>query len=128
MPGGQYAIQFGRSAHDVALSVSISAEEECLQKRIVYDKMTLIGDVIRHPVGAQFYEEHLDDIAQGIISTGVAGSIMGKNQGDCQLTKEQIRKMGKGLYTQPLDLLKFFMPEIPESTWDNLIEKLNQEV
>ena len=42
-----------------------------------YDMMTLIGDMVKHPAGKEFFERHLDDIFDGIIASGIAAHVAG---------------------------------------------------
>lgn len=121
MPGGSYEIQIGENAHDVSVSKGIIAEDETILGKIEYTMLTLVGDLLKHPVGNAFFEMNLDALAEGIIKSGISGHVTGGNN----LTKEQIRGMTKGLHMQPLSTLKMFLPEVTEAEWNALLEKLN---
>ena len=127
MPEGTYEIQIGASAHKVLLAREIRAEEEPLDLKIVYEMTTLIGDVVKHPVGAKFLEDHIEDIARGVVASGIAAHVTGEELDLTSLSKEQLMGMTKGMYGQTLSVLQMFLPGVQDFEWAQLLSRLNEE-
>ncbi len=123
MEAGQFDIQICASAHDVILSKSVETEREALDENIVYSLATLVGDMVKHPVGADFFECHLDEIVEGIIASGILGDVMGDDA--IMIPREQMKEMSKGLYSQAISTLKMFLPKLTYNDWVALLNKLN---
>ena len=123
MEAGEFEVQIGASAHDVILKLAVETEREDIHEDIIYSLTTLIGDMVRHPVGTAFYESHLDDLADGIAASGILGDVLGDD--NLTIPKEQLKKMTKGLYSQSISTLKKFLPKLTENDWVELLNKLN---
>lgn len=123
LAGGIYEIQVGISAENIVLAKEIEAEEEPLELETVYDMMTLIGDMVKHPVGEAFFNSHLDDMIDGIIASGIAAHVAGDAME--HMPREQMRGMAKGMYGQSIQTLKMFLPGVQDFEWVELINRLN---
>jgi beta-glucosidase len=119
-PSGIYEIQIAKNAREIMLSAEVTAVDEGLQVWQSYSMMSLIGDVAKNPVGKMFIDSKAEDICDGIINSGVANMTGGKTP-----TKEEILPMIDGLNTQPLSVLKIFLPDVSTSEWNELIKELN---
>ena len=75
-----------------------------------YDMMTLIGDMVKHPAGKEFFESHLDDIFDGIIASGIAAHVAGDALEN--MPREQMRGMESGMYGQSIQTLCMFLPNV----------------
>jgi len=122
MPGGIYEIQIGKSSHDVILSQEIHANGEYLEQEQSFSLMTSIGDFVKHPIGKIFMDEYLDAICEGVIRSGIAGSVTGE-----KMDVAQVRGMITGIYSQPLAILKTFLPRLHVNDWTKLINQLNDK-
>ena len=120
MPKGSYEIQISKSAHEIILSETVVTEGEFLKLEQSYSMMSLIGDVIKNPVGKAFFDKYLDDICEGILKSGIGGSVTGK-----QMDIAEVRKMSSGMYGQPMMVLKMFLPGLHVNDWTKLINQLN---
>lgn len=125
LAGGTYEIQVGLSADEIVLAKEITAEEEPLDVKIVYDMMSLIGDMVKHPAGAEFFESHMDDIIDGVIASGIAAHVAG--DAIEQMPREQLRGMTTAMYGQSIQTLQMFLPGVQDFEWVQLINKLNEE-
>ncbi len=123
MEAGQFEIQIGASAHDVILQIPVETEWEDIHEDIVYSLTTLIGDMVKHPVGAAFFDSHLEDIMDGIIASGILGDVMGDDA--IKIPREQMKQMSSGLHSQAISTLKMFLPKLTENDWVELLNKLN---
>ena len=124
---GKYAIQLGRSAHEMIVGCTIDVEGEATNESIIYAMTSLIGDAVQKPVAAKFMEEHIDDLLDGFIATDIIKRVMG----DEALSREEIKGMEvgvlRGLYSQPIQTLKMFLPKVTETKWNLLITDLNKQ-
>ena len=84
MPKGTYEIQISKSAHEVILSEAVTTEGEYLDIKQEFTMMSPIGDVVNHPIGKAFYDQYFDDICDGIVKSGIGGSITRKADGHCR--------------------------------------------
>ncbi len=125
LAGGTYEVQIGLSAEEIVLSKEIVAEEEPLDIQIDYDMMTLIGDMVKHPAGKQFFESHLDDIIDGVIASGIAAHVAG--DAIEKMPREQMRGMAAGMYGQSIQTLCMFLPNVQDFEWVQLINRLNEK-
>ncbi len=90
-----------------------------------YDMMTLIGDMVKHPAGKEFFESHLDDIFDGIIASGIAAHVAGDALE--KMPREQMRGMESGMYGQSIQTLCMFLPNVQDFEWVQLINRLNEK-
>ena len=123
MEAGKFEIQIGASAKKVLLSVPVETVREQIQEDIMYSMTTLVGDMVNHPIGAKFYESHLDDIVDGVIKSGILGDVMGSDA--VEISREQMKAMGKGMYSQSISTLKMFLPNLTDNDWVELLNQLN---
>jgi beta-glucosidase len=121
MPNAIYEIQIGKSAHKVILSQEIKVVGESLEMEQSFSLMTPIGDFVKHPVGKVFMDQYTDAICEGIIRSGIAGSVTGT-----QMDVLQVRNMITGIYSQPISVLKMFLPNLHVNDWTKIINKLNE--
>lgn len=125
LAGGTYEVQVGLSAGEIVLAKEIVAEEEPLDIKIVYDMMSLVGDMVKHPAGKEFFESHMDDIIDGVIASGIAAHVAGDAIEN--MPREQMRGMATGMYGQPIQTLCMFLPNVQDFEWVQLINRLNEE-
>lgn len=123
LAGGTYEIQVGLSAEEIVLSKEIVAEEEPLNIKVVFDMMSLVGDMVKHPAGKEFFESHMDDIIDGVIASGIAAHVAG--DAIEKMPREQMRGMATGMYGQSIQTLCMFLPNVQDFEWVQLINKLN---
>jgi beta-glucosidase len=120
MPAGKYEIQIGKSASDVILAAVIETEEEPLAIKQEFTMMSLLGEALKLPAGRVFMAKYEGDLCEGMMQSGVIQNITGKT-----LTKEELLPMLSGLNTQPLTVVKGFLPGLNEYEWKNLLNELN---
>lgn len=119
---GDFEIQICANAHDVILSAPIKAQEEQLAVKVEYTEMTLLGEIVKTNAGKDFFDNHLEDIYNGIIASGVAKIVLG----GAEVSFEQFKGMASGLYGQPVKMLKSFLPNVTQKEWEALFEELNK--
>lgn len=121
MPDAVCEVQIGKSAHEIILQKEIRCVGEKTGKRRKLTMVSLISDMAENPVGAAFLKEKEDELAEGIIRSGVAGDVTGR-----EITKEECKKMISGIYSQAVTVLKMFLPSMSEDDWQELLRKMNQ--
>ncbi len=120
MPRGKYEIRIGSSVRDIALSATIEAEDEIIPENMRYDIMSVMEDVLKHPLGKEFFSTRSDEITDGLLRSGIAGHNKGRTP-----TKEELLEMAEALYSQPLLVVGMYLPYTTDEEIAELIDRMN---
>ncbi len=123
MPAGLYEIQISKSASKTVLAKEIMAIEEELNIVSELTELSLIKELVKHPAGKQFIEENLDAIYDGVIASGIASHVTGR-----KIEKEEFSNMFTGMYSQPIQVLKMFLPAVTPKEWKALLNDINKDI
>ena len=119
--GGRYEVQIGRSAADIVLREPVDVADEYVPSGYVYDIMSPIMDVEKHPAGKAFLEKMAP-----IISAIIARVDMGGGSSKEPMPYGELMPKTVGLYAEPLQTLKRMLPMVTAEEWDDLLRALNE--
>lgn len=118
--GGRYEVQIGASASDILLRAAVNAENEYLPTGKIYDIMTSIGEVSKHPIGKAFMAK-VQPMVDAIIAK------MGMGSGIQQsMPYAELRPKEAGFLSEPMQTVKRMLPNVSEKEWDELFRQMNQ--
>ncbi len=122
MPGGTYTLEIGSSAQEILLSQEIAVEDEFVPSNQVYNLMTPICDMMKHPVGKAFVDGLMPQVRQGLKHIGMDIEAMRKSMpyGD-QWPGMDI------LMTEPMQTLQRMAPQLTEAFLNGLFDKMNRK-
>jgi len=140
---GKYAIQIGKSSHDIVHEEMIDITGSEFLGSVEYSTNSTIGELVKHPMGEKFWEENRSKFVKGLISSGMIKQdqleAMGMQAGE-EISDEIVKKMtGKAegqennfggmnaMMDQPVTILLGFISELSMQDLKELFEVMNQE-
>lgn len=117
VPGGRYQIQIGKSVRDIVLSADIDAADEYIPEPKVYNIMTPVCDVRKHPVGEEFLNR---------IMPMVDAIIQRMGQKQVEMPYAELMPGTVGLEAEPLQTLMRMLPQISEQEWNTFFTEINR--
>jgi hypothetical protein len=66
--------------------------------------------------------KHGDALCEGVMKSGIVQNTAGKT-----LSKEELLPLLSGMNTQPLAVVKSFLPGLKEEDWKSLLDDLNTQ-
>lgn len=119
VPGGTYQIQIGRSVRDIVQSRCVTAEDEYLPESKVYNIMTPVCDIRKHPVGKAFLER---------IMPAVDAVIQRMGKKEVEMPYVELMPKTMGLEAEPLQTIMRMTPQIGRREWEKFFEEINRFV
>lgn len=115
---GTYHVQINRSATEVILELPIEIEGEHI-RLAPYSEVSTIHEIMEHPKGRIF----IDSILPKVYEIFRNMKYLGDEANMSEINQEQGKS--KGLLTQPVNLLKRFLPHMTPNDWDDFFNDLN---
>lgn len=116
--GGDYEIQIGLSAEEIVLRRPVKAEDEYLPNGRQYNIMTPICDALEHPEGKAFLNQLMPRV-NAVIRR------MGMDKAQETMPYKELMPKHMGLMAEPLQTVMRMAPDVPETEWLALFERMN---
>ena len=116
--GGDYEIQIGTSAEDIVLRQPVKVEDEYIETGRKYNIMTPVCDAAKHPEGKAFLDQIMPRV-NAIISR------VGMDKARKAMPYQELMPKSMRMMTEPLQTLMRMLPDIPETEWQALFERMN---
>lgn len=117
--GGDYEVQIGTSAEEIVLRQLIKVEDEYIETGRKYNIMTPVCDAQKNPEGKAFLEKIMPKVNERI-------SRLGKDKARQATPYQELMPKTMRMMTEPLQTLMRMLPDIPETEWQALFERMNQ--
>jgi beta-glucosidase len=118
LEAGKYLIEIGNNVSDICLSEAISVVGEPVRNRRDYSFLTVVSDLDKNEMGHEFLESVMPQVQAVIAKMGFV-----KKQNKAMDEENQKKR---GLYSQPVSVLKRFLPNMTEQNWQDFFDRLNK--
>ncbi len=144
---GKYAIQIGKSAHDIVLEEKVEIISDTIILPENYNMTTSIGDFIKHPKGKAFWDKMLPKLMAGFVASGFIdkekvaafGIDIGEKENISDKLAEKLKAGeefddGSGmnnlafLMNQPIDIFTTFIPDLKTEDMQKLLDEMNSKL
>lgn len=116
--GGTYEVQIGLSAQDIILRAPVDAADEYIPAKTVYNIMTPICDMEKHPAGKAFMKK-IEPVLNAILARVNMGG------GQAEMPYAELMPKTVGLPMEPVQTLKRMLPMVSAEEWEQLFAELN---
>lgn len=117
---GEYQIALGKSAEDIIKRVLVIVQGEELILTEKFDANTMLKEFIRHPLGKDFFDTHIEQMIKGMCEAGLIPAEMAE-----EALKIDNSQSNEGLLDQTVSLL-FDFSGVTEQEREGLFQLMNQ--